>query len=117
MSVATTKNCGQPIDCASTPARGPTQTRPTDANALSSANCVAAKGPCDEDPGACFFETDQVNGFRFQLASGKCNRRQDVVRAVSQQRVELTAVRRAQPGEQRGAQLPTERRKILFERP
>ena len=33
-SVDTMKNVGQPIDCASTPASGPTHTRPIDANAL-----------------------------------------------------------------------------------
>ena len=32
-SVETMKKSGQPIDSASTPASGPTQTRPTDANA------------------------------------------------------------------------------------
>ena len=37
------RKSGQPIDSASTPASGPTQTRPTDANALNSANCVAVK--------------------------------------------------------------------------
>ena len=37
------KNAGQPIDSASTPASGPTQTRPTEANADSKAYCVAVK--------------------------------------------------------------------------
>ena len=37
------KNAGQPIDSASTPASGPTQTRPTDAKADRSANWVAVK--------------------------------------------------------------------------
>ena len=37
------KKAGQPIDSASTPASGPTHTRPTDAKALSSAYCVAVK--------------------------------------------------------------------------
>ena len=41
--VETMKNAGQPIDCASTPASGPTQTRPTEAKALSSAYWVAVK--------------------------------------------------------------------------
>ncbi len=38
-----TKKPGQPIDSASTPASGPTQTRPIEANALSKANWVALK--------------------------------------------------------------------------
>ena len=42
-TVEAMKNAGQPIDCASTPASGPTQTRPTEAKALSSANWVALK--------------------------------------------------------------------------
>ena len=37
------KKVGQPMLSASTPASGPTQTRPTDAKADSSANCVAVK--------------------------------------------------------------------------
>ena len=40
-TVDTMKKVGQPIDSASTPASGPTHTRPTDANALSIANWVA----------------------------------------------------------------------------
>ena len=42
-TVETMKKSGQPIASASTPASGPTQTRPTEAKALSSANCVAVK--------------------------------------------------------------------------
>jgi hypothetical protein len=46
ITVDSTKNDGQPIVSAMTPASGPTQTRPTDANADSSANCVAVKRGC-----------------------------------------------------------------------
>ncbi len=42
-TVLTMKKAGQPMLCASTPASGPTHTRPSDAKALSSANCVAVK--------------------------------------------------------------------------
>jgi hypothetical protein len=42
-TVLTMKKAGQPMVSASTPASGPTQTRPTDAKADSSANCVAVK--------------------------------------------------------------------------
>ena len=42
-TVLTMKKVGQPMLSASTPASGPTQTRPTEAKAESSANCVAVK--------------------------------------------------------------------------